>query len=535
MKMQKALALCLALCLLISFSACQTEQDKKYDSLTQELASSTSVEQEAELGPQPGLDYMTPPTPGPDAVLRPAEGDALEGELLVKAFQQKYDQPEIYWLAREFMELHPNVTVKLLFDYKRGEQLSAEEHARRRDAFYSQVRVELGAGEADYLLYGGAERLSYYPLMENGFLEDLRPYWENDPDIHEEDYFTQVLDAFSVGGKWPVMPYSFKVRGAYFDRSLLAELDVDAASLSAVTADDILGWYEQARASRPDLQLFFTAPGKDVLFPLERARYIDLDSKEVSFDSPEFIDFLTRTRAVINDDPKLKPNSELGRGSGPLLDHALRYQATGEVSPYLEMGDEAFNYWVHMATLGRPSFASVDELEMYALLTMQQPLEYAAGPYLLTSTDGRLGVSARYDNFAMPSSLQNKELAWEFIKYCMGERENLTFDHYGYTGCGYYADGLPVNKANFAKMAEDAPAYLQGAEIMDYAGMEFESVDGEQLKEKMEALLSAAPVDMGKYNIDLQDYLDEFYINELTTPEQAAEKIQGRAYIWLNE
>lgn len=532
---KKAICFMVSSLLLLGVAGCQSEQDKKYDALVsaQKYEAPTSSSQPVAEPSRP--DYMTPSIPEGGAVLQPTEGDALSGELVIKSFQQKYEQPEIYWLAREFMELHPNVAIHLLFDYKPGEQLPLEERYRRREAFYAQVRVELGAGEGDYLLYGGAEGLSYYPLMENGFLEDLRPYWENDPDINKEDCFTPVLDAFSVGGKLPVMPYSFKVQGAYFDRAILSELDVDPTALSAVNADDILGWYERARASRPDLQLFFTAPGKDTLFPLERARYIDLENKTASFDSPGFIEFLTRTRDTINDDPELEPISELGRGSGPLLDHALRYRATGEVSPYLQMDDEAFNYWVHMATLGRPSFASVDNLEMYALITMQQPLEYAAGPYLLTSTDGRLGVSSRYDNFAMPTSLKKKELAWEFIKYCMQERENLTFDHYGYTGCGYYADGLPVNKANFVKMMEDAPTYLQGAGIMDYAGMEFAPVDGVQLKEKMEGILSLAPVDLGKYNLDLQDYLDEFYINGLTTPQQAAEKIQGRAYIWLNE
>ncbi len=37
------------------------------------------------------------------------------------------------------------------------------------------------------------------------------------------------------------------------------------------------------------------------------------------------------------------------------------------------------------------------------------------------------------------------------------------------------------------------------------------------------------------YVIDMNEYLTEFYDNKLTTPEQYAEKIQGRAYIWLNE
>lgn len=40
---------------------------------------------------------------------------------------------------------------------------------------------------------------------------------------------------------------------------------------------------------------------------------------------------------------------------------------------------------------------------------------------------------------------------------------------------------------------------------------------------------------MGKYNVDVQEFLDEFYFYELTTPEQCAKKIQDRVMIWLNE
>ena len=35
--------------------------------------------------------------------------------------------------------------------------------------------------------------------------------------------------------------------------------------------------------------------------------------------------------------------------------------------------------------------------------------------------------------------------------------------------------------------------------------------------------------------IDMSEYLTEFYDSKLTTPEQCAEKIQGRMDIWLHE
>lgn len=43
--------------------------------------------------------------------------------------------------------------------------------------------------------------------------------------------------------------------------------------------------------------------------------------------------------------------------------------------------------------------------------------------YPLLRTEGKLGIRT-VDGFAMPSSLKNKELAWEFIKYCLSARED---------------------------------------------------------------------------------------------------------------
>ena len=536
MKMCKAF-LCVILILILG--GCNNRQDIIYSqALSKQSESSFLDPATSESSGSNTLyddpDYIGPPAPGPDAKLTPAPDDDLSGELIIKAFQQALEQPELYWLAKEFMELHPSVTIKLDYDWKYAEDLSLEERGQRQKDFYTRVRTEIAAGEADYLLYGGAESMDYYRMGKNGALENLWPYLENDPDIRTEDYFMPVMEAFDVEGKLPVIPYSFRVRGVSLDKKRLEAVRVDVESLVTVNADQLLTWYEQARESDQDLQLFFTAQGKDVLFHVERICYTDLAAKTASFDSPEFVAFLKRSRNVINDDPNLKPISELSRGYAVIFDQSIAYQETGKVSPYIQMPEE-MNYWEHMATLGRPSLAVEENIQMVQLTSRLYPLEHIAGPYPLVSTDGHLGISAGTDNFAMPASLKNKDLAWEFIKYCLSKRDDLTFDRYGDNGCAYYCNGIPVNRAMYRQMAEDMPNYVKGDGTVGFALYQFEKVDGQAMENLMDEILTMAPVSIGKYNLDVDDYLEEFYVNELTTAEECADKIQARAEIWLNE
>ena len=62
-----------------------------------------------------------------------------------------------------------------------------------------------------------------------------------------------------------------------------------------------------------------------------------------------------------------------------------------------------------------------------------------------------------------------------------------------------------------------------------------ESLDIDLVTDKVNEIFSLPLVNLNSYGVNVQEYLDEFYVNELTTAEQCAEKIQGRAEIWLNE
>lgn len=533
---KKLLALMLAACLLFACFGCQSEQDEIYsqamasqsESSMLEPASSMSSGEASEDVP----DYVTPPTPGPDARLTPAPDDYLSGELVIRTSLQS-TADHLYWLAREFMELHPNVQILLDYDRKNNEYRSSAESKMKKNSFYTNLRMEIASGEADYLIYSATLDLDFTPLARSGLLEDLWTYWENDPDIRDEDYFLPVIESFEVDGMLPVLPYSFYLTGGCFNKSYLEELGVDLSALQLVDSDDILDWYERLRETHPDLQLFYTGTGKDGLFSSELASYIDLENNTASFDSPEFLTFLQRTQNVINDEPI---QDIVGWGNWYYMEMALNYDETGEISsPFVQSITSAKK----VVTSSRDSFCTVAQVNIYDTISMfQQSYDYLAGPYPVLSTNGHLGIYADQGEFMMPASMKNKELAWEFMKYCISERADLTFngyDDFPGTDTFFTSIAIPVNKPNYGRMAEESVEQVKYVNGNGFEILDFEPVNGEEIVAFMDEVLSHSPVNIGKYNVDVQEFLDEYYVNELITAEECADKIQGRAEIWLNE
>lgn len=122
------------------------------------------------------------------------------------------------------------------------------------------------------------------------------------------------------------------------------------------------------------------------------------------------------------------------------------------------------------------------------------------------------------------------ELAWEFMKHCVLPRDSADFSHLG--SRQRYTHDIPLNKTNF----RNSVAYLaeNGSSGMT-AGSQFDSLGLDDMTEALEQVLSMPLVNTGAYGVDLQDHLDEYYVNGLTTPEQCAEKLQDRVSIWLHE
>ena len=534
---RRSVALLLCVCMLFSCTACQSEQDDIY---SQALAgqSGSSLLEPTSSNPFGDIDYddpdyIGPPSPGPDAQLTPAPDDDLSGELVIKAYTS-HQEEQFSYLIQEFTLLHPGVIITFdeEFTLTQWANLSDTERQMSQEGYQAQLRAEISSGEADYLLYDFEEDLDIQGLSQTGALYDMTEFWDNDPDIHEEDYFMSVIEACKMDGKMTVIPYAFHFPGVTFSQRVMEEVGIDLTGVHTVSVTQLLDWYDQARALKPELKLIYTSRDGDTLFPYERQDYIDFAARTCDFDSPEFVEFLQRTKAVCAEDPDLQED-EVGLGYDGLARYWEEYWETGVLPDEIKEYETITDQFSDMVTKAREWFCVPTEQDFISSFTQQRPLEYLTQPYALTSTDGNLGIVTP-EAFAMPSSLKNKELAWEFIKYCLSTREEPTF--YKLTGFHWiYAVGVPVNIENYRKAVEYVSAGNSfGTFMLGYPGS-YKGLDPDATVEDLEAMLSVNTVYAGAYNVDVQEYLDEYYVNDLTSAEKCAKKIQDRTYLWLNE
>ena len=153
-------------------------------------------------------------------------------------------------------------------------------------------------------------------------------------------------------------------------------------------------------------------------------------------------------------------------------------------------------------------------------LEEEGPWRYLAGPYPLTNSKGELGIVAQ-ESFLLPASMQNKELAWEFIKYCVGEREEPRI--YGDGPIHYYTRYFPTNRYNLGSTNAPFDTGIYGMDPQIYL-------------DAVEDLFTGPLAPLEYYDqTGIQEFIDEMILHRLTTPEECAEKIQGRVTSKLNE
>lgn len=531
MKGQKFFSLLLALCLVVSLGACnqKSEQDKKFDELTRKDSSAADIfpesALESEASSASGESSEAAPTPEPTPYVDP---EGLTGELTVLGPADTSDgiaKTAVEYLAEEFMKLHPGVKINVEFISSIFDDMP---RAQRREQARSRILAELGSGEADYLLYSPIEELNIYGLSQSGMLLDLRPYFENDPSINPDDYYTQVLDAMSVDGKYTVMPFSFGFEGMMLNRPLMEEMKVDLDSIQAIDYKMLLDWYEQAKAIDPSAQASFGALTQEFLYTYEAPAYVDLENKTASFNSPEFIEFLTRTGALEEPDKEALGHYQFLGEDIITVEWFMEKKMSGE-----ELDREFINeYWQQFYDNAHQAVAAPTGIAAQELGLVSGLMKNLAGPYPAVSTKGQLGVYTTED-FAIPATMKNPDLAWKFISYCISEREDMQLK----AGRAYYTARLPINKKNFAKQMEFCRTSSMMYQTASYYLEDFhqKNLDADLAVKKLDEFLSMPLVNGKTHVIDMSEYLTEFYDSKLTTPEQCAEKIQGRMDIWLHE
>lgn len=245
-------------------------------------------------------------------------------------------------------------------------------------------------------------------------------------------------------------------------------------------------------------------------FKYEFPAYYDIETGTANFDSPEFISYLKRTKEEI---PKLEQ----------MADWDMTRIAAG-VDDFMQEDYLFCNY-------------DVTSIDTYNML-----IDYPniLPPVPMRSHDGQFGFSTLQADYGIVRSCENKELAWEFLKYCISEKQPPeSLEHEAvmdYTG--QFHAWVPINIQNFYHSFTLECNYYRSI-MTDVTN--WKQGDPQQLTEH-------AVEQIHEWNLQrnfacseteifglLQEELNNYYQYDLATAEETAKSIQTKMNIFLNE
>lgn len=185
--------------------------------------------------------------------------------------------PPFLAAIERFEALHPEVEVVLhkydIFD---------------DDKYRDQLTTQLMAGDANDLFEGST--LADLKLHESGYLADMYPLMQNDPDFNEDDYFMNVFEAMSHQGKLTLFTTTFFYHLFGVNNRVSADLTARFQQYGTVTNRQILDLYQEFAA---ESGLYAYVGMHAFTFWVQNIQdYIDFDNETGDFNNAEFIQLL---------------------------------------------------------------------------------------------------------------------------------------------------------------------------------------------------------------------------------------------------
>ncbi|MCL2568171.1 MAG: hypothetical protein FWE12_01880 [Oscillospiraceae bacterium] len=252
-----------------------------------------------------------------------------------------------------------------------------------RTAGIARFRAELTSGGGPDIILGDSRILG--TAVERGFLADLYPFLDADPELRRSDFFQNILSAMEMpDGTLPLISNSFSIQTMV---GMAENVDhIHSWTLAALlelldqTADEdmpyILGEWLTGDSFLSTILLFGDA-------------FINWTERRVNLENEEFLHLLEIVR-------RLPDNRNFGGGGGGFI-------LTGHVTAYerMQRGEQLLD----MATLSNPLHLQVYTATLGEVIALGVPTP-DGGAHLVQISDG-LGINA-----ASP----HQEEAWTFIR-----------------------------------------------------------------------------------------------------------------------
>lgn len=370
------------------------------------------------------------------------------------------------------------------------------------DAGVTKMNNEIAGGNVPDIFVLNTQ-LPVKSYLAKGLFADLNPYLEKDTEFKKEDYLENIIDAYSVDGKWYIMVPSFDVETLVAKKSLVGDR-------KTWTLDDV----NEILSKMPEGAKF-----------IEDGTRMSIMTQILSASGSEFIDW-SKGQCYFNTDEFAK-----------LLDFVKDYPETIEYSDeYWENYDSFYQQMyredkVLAATIG---IYNMSDLRYVMRARFGETIAYMGYP----NSKGITGIINPNLQLAISSKCKNADAAWEFVRYFLSDEYQNKDNMYA----------LPISKKaideNAAKAMKNPTYEDENGNLVEYPetyysdGNEIvmepltqEEVD--TLKEYIFGLNTAYGFDDTAITIIMEE-ADSFFKGQKSVKE-VSDVIQSRVQIYVNE
>jgi len=266
-----------------------------------------------------------------------------------------------------FMESHPEVDIRLTF-YQAPTAIS-------ENPYVTRVATDLMGGNASDIIQIAYPILWQYGAQ--GYYEGLYQYLEKDEDISKESFYPDMLKAMETGGELYVLPVTINYRILVLNTDYAELLKEELEGKYTLTYYDLAELCDVVKSS---------LPAGTVLYPTNAysAKYALMAEMNTFFNVEEkYVDF---------------------SGATDLIEFVEPYTVPGMNEDFPVIPDENALF-MEFAYAAYGAYPALDEDN-----------SFQGGAYLLANTKGETTFSSNIA-FAINSASQNKDLAWEFLKF----------------------------------------------------------------------------------------------------------------------
>lgn len=325
----------------------------------------------------------------------------------------------------------------------------------------------------------------YQMLSNKGLFEDMRPWMEQDPDFHEEDYMMNVLETLGYKGHLERIPWSFFVSTNFAKTEFIGEqTNLSPADLFALGLPEGMNYlYSGIGKSEACRALLLSA----------MRNYVDYENGTCSFDSEEFVSLLQLANTI--------PDGKLPEGD--------------------------YCYQENTVLLYPTSLASLNEYHMF------HEVIFGNADVTLCGIGCEGGAVLLTNGIAVSARSKEKQAAWEFIKFNLQENQQ-------YFGADTPSFTFPVNRKALQKMLADDTIphdeYHKSSLSMDDVPVEYGEATQEELTyfQKYLDSLNTSLLDDTKITAIVTEESGKYFSGDCSA-ERAAQAIQSRVEIYLSE